>query len=351
MRRTRAPAAAALFLFCTAAHAAPPPQESWTFTGRLENDLFADTDRFYTNGIKLSWVSPDLQWFQDLDWFKRDARLNRWGNLLVDALPFSGDPERQRNLALSVGQMMYTPRDIEREDLIVDDRPYAGWLYGSVAFHSKTYRVLDTFEIQAGLTGPWSLAENAQDLVHELRGIDKARGWDNQIDTELAFALVYDRKYRILPRVDLGSGLGVDAIGYAGGALGTAFTYAGAGLETRLGWNLPADFGSALIRPAGETNAPADTADPRYAAAGGWSFHVFAAATGRVVARDIFLDGNTFSDSHNVDKESVVGDLVVGASAIWGRFKLSYAQAWRTPEFEGQDGSQQFGSVSLSFTY
>ncbi|HEY7840173.1 MAG TPA: lipid A deacylase LpxR family protein [Gammaproteobacteria bacterium] len=351
MIRLRLSAAAVACVFSAAAGAAPPPHESWTFTGRLENDLFAGTDRFYTNGIKLSWVSPDLQWFQDLDWFKRDARLNRWGNLLVDALPFSDDKERQRNLSLSVGQMMYTPRDIDREDLIVDDRPYAGWLYGSIAFHSKTYRVLDTFEIQAGLTGPWSLAENAQDLIHGLRGIDKARGWDNQIDTELAFALVYDRKYRVLPRVDLGSGWGADAIGYAGGAVGTVFTHASAGLEARFGWNLPMDFGSALIRPAGETNAPADTADPRYDPSVRWSVHVFAAATGRLVARDIFLDGNTFSDSHNVDKETLVGDLVVGASAIYGRFKLSYAQAWRTAEFEGQKGSQQFGSISLSFTY
>jgi hypothetical protein len=343
--------AAAACLSGPPAQAAPPPHESWTFTFRLENDLFADTDRFYTNGIKLSWISPDLEWFQDLDWFRRDARLNRWGNRVVELLPFSGDPERQRNLALSVGQMMYTPRDIARADLIEEDRPYAGWLYGSAAFHSKTYRVLDTFEIQAGLTGPWSLAENAQDLIHDLRGIDRARGWDNQIDAELAFALIYDRKYRILPRVDLGSGLGLDAIGYAGGALGTVFTHAGGGIEARLGWNLPADFGTALIRPGGETNAPADTADPRYDADGGFSFHLFAAATGRFVVHDIFLDGNTFSDSHDVDKETVVGDFVLGASLIYGRFKLSYAQAWRTAEFEGQHGSQEFGSVSLSFTY
>jgi hypothetical protein len=347
----RAPIAATVCLFCAGAQAAPPPHESWTFTGRFENDLFAGTDRFYTNGIKLSWISPDLQWFRDLDWFRRDARLSRWGNRLVDMLPFSGDPERQRNLALSAGQMMYTPRDIERRELIVDDRPYAGWLYGSVAFHSKTYRLLDTFEIQAGLTGPWSLAEQAQDLIHELRGIDKARGWDNQIDTEPAFAFVYERKYRIVPRLDLGSGWGIDAIGHAGGAVGTAFTHLSGGIEARFGWNLPADFGTALIRPGGETNAPADTADPRYDPARGRGFHVFAAVNGRLVARDVFLDGNTFSDSHHVDKEAAVGDLTIGASAIYGRFKLSYAQVWRSAEFEHQDGSQQFGSISLSFTY
>lgn len=339
-------------LYVPAARAERPPDESWTFTFRFENDLFADTDRFYTNGLKLNWVSPELQWFQDLPWFRNNTWLSRWGNRLVEALPYSADRERQRNLSLSVGQMMFTPEDIERRDLIVDDRPYAGWLYGSVAFHSKTYRRLDTFELQAGLTGPWSLAEQAQDLVHELRGIKRAQGWDNQIDTEPGLAAVYEYKYRIIPRHDFTGQWGVDAIVHAGAAAGTVYTYVNWGLEARAGWNIPADFGTGLIRPAGETDAPSDTRDPRYAAdRREFSLHLFAAASGRLVARDIFLDGNTFSDSHDVEKETLVGDVVLGASMVWRSFKLSYAQVLRTGEFERQHGIQKFGSISLSYTY
>lgn len=334
------------------AYGAKPPHESWTFTARFENDLFGGTDRFYTNGLKLSWISPDLEWFRDLAWFRRDDWISQAANQIIDHLPFSGDTTRQRNLSLSIGQMMFTPQNIERTDLILDDRPYAGWLYGSAAFHSKTYRVLDTFEIQGGLTGPWSLAEQAQDLVHELRGIDKARGWDNEIDTEFGIALIYDRKYRILPRTDLLDRWGMDAVAHMGGAAGTVFTHLSAGMEMRVGWNIPTDFGTALIRPAGETNAPTDTSDPRYIRSGSeFSFHLFASSTGRIVARDIFLDGNTFSDSHSVDKKTLVGDFVVGASLVYDRFKLSYAQVWRSEEFELQEDTQNFGSVSLSFTY
>jgi hypothetical protein len=202
---------------------------------QFENDLFAETDRFYTNGIKLSFISPDLKWFQDLEFFQRDHLPARLANGFIDLLPWSDDPARQRNLSLSVGQLMFTPRDIRRSDLIRDDRPYAGWLYGSAAFHSKTYRRLDTFEFQAGFTGPWSLAEQAQDLVHEIRGIDKARGWDNQLDTEPAFALIYDRRLRIIPRRDLAGSWGVDAIVHAGAAAGTVFTHVSAGIEARFG--------------------------------------------------------------------------------------------------------------------
>ena len=334
------------------AHAARPPDASWTFTAQFENDLFANTDRFYTNGLRLSWVSPDLEWFQDLDWFRRNQLINRWGNRVIQALPYSHDPERQRNVALSVGQLMFTPEDISRRELIAEDRPYAGWLYGSAAFHSKTYRRLDTFEIQAGLTGSWSLAQQAQDLIHDLRGIDKARGWDNQIGTEPGFALVYERKLRVLPSYRIAGLWGMDAIAHFGGAVGTVFTHAEAGAELRAGWNIPSDFGTAVIRPAGETNMPTDTSDPRYRAGlDTFGFHVFAAVSGRYVLRNIFLDGNTFTDSHSVDKKDWVGDVALGVSVVYHRFKLSYAQVWRSREFRAQRNSQAFGSLSLSYTY
>ncbi len=334
------------------AHAAAPPDKSWTFTARFENDLFANTDRFYTNGIKLSWISPEFQWFQKQDFIRNNPVLKRMSDQVIGHLPYSDDGGRQRHLALSVGQKMYTPENLQRKALIVDDRPYAGWLYGSAAFHSKTATQLDTFEIQAGLTGDFSLAEQSQDLIHSLRGIDKARGWDNQIDSELGIALIYDRKYRKLPDQLPLANLQYDAIAHGGFALGNVFTHINTGLELRLGWNLPRDFGSALIRPASDTSAPADAEDPRFRRGrAGLSLHVFAAVTGRAVLHDIFLDGNTLSDSHEVEKEFLVGDFVIGAGLTWHGFRLSYAQVLRTPEFQLQQGSQKFGSFNISYTY
>ena len=321
------------------------PEKSWTFTFRFENDLFAGTDRNYTNGIKLSWISPDLTRFRDSN------VLPEWSKQIVNRLPYSQVEGLQRNIVFSIGQNIFTPENLKTRGLIINDRPYAGWLYGSAAFHNKNYRHLDTFEIQAGFVGPMSLAEEAQNLVHELRGIDQANGWDNQIKNEPGLNLVYEHKDRILTPVTL-SGFGFDAITHYGGALGNVSTYANAGMEARLGWNLPTDFGTSLIRPGGETNAPADTQDPRYQQPGhGFSLHAFAAASGRLVLRDIFLDGNTFRDSHSVTKEVLVGDLVLGVSLIVDSVKVSYAQVLRTREFAGQDHNHYFGSVSISYTY
>jgi hypothetical protein len=69
------------------------------------------------------------------------------------------------------------------------------------------------------------------------------------------------------------------------------------------------------------------------------------------VLRDIFLDGNTFKDSHSVSKEPFVGDLIVGASLILNRFKISYVQVSRSKEFKKQDSESSFGSISFSYSF
>ncbi len=341
-----------LLLFSAPVFANKPPHESWTFSFGFENDLFADTDRFYTNGIKLNWISPELEWFEDLNWFKNESFLSQQARNFINILPFSDDPERQRHLSFSIGQKIFTPSDITRRDLIVTDRPYAGWLYGDIAFHSKNQRRLDTFEVQLGLIGDSSLGEQAQNLVHSVRSINKANGWDNQLNNEPGLALIYDRKQRLIRRTDFLDLFGFDAIVHSGGAVGNVFTHLTTGAEVRIGWNLPTDFGSALIRPAGNTNAPTDANDPRYQyGKSALSFYLFTAANGRWVLRDIFLDGNTFSDSHSVDKKSLVGEVIVGASFVLKNVKLSYAQVFRSKEFDGQASGQSFGSVSISYTY
>ncbi|NEK92333.1 MAG: lipid A deacylase LpxR family protein, partial [Xanthomonas euvesicatoria] len=81
-------------------------------------------------------------------------------------------------------------------------------------------------------------------------------------------------------------------------------THLNAGGEVRFGWKLPDDFGSTPTRPAGENTAPS-----RLGRASGWSGHLFLTTDARWVLRDITLDGNTFRNSHSVDKRPFVGDV------------------------------------------
>ena len=319
-------------------------EKSGTFSFYFENDLFADTDQGYTNGVKLSWVSPDLTGYAQSD------KLPEWTLPYIRRLPFINEPGLQRNIALCMGQNIYTPENISREDLIEDDRPYAGWAYFGIAFHSKDERRLDTIEIQFGMVGPASFAEQTQKFVHRLRDIQRPNGWDNQLKNEPGLAFIYERKLRLF-QGGVNVGPGYDVIGHLGGTLGNVFTYANVGMEARAGWNIPTDFGDAIIRPAGDTNAPSSPRDPRLSRKYAFSLYAFSAVSGRAVLRDIFLDGNTFTDSHSVDKKYFIADFCAGVSLIIYRFKLSYAHVFRTKEFDSQKGNHSFGSITLSFSW
>ncbi len=320
------------------------PSESSTFTVIFENDLFGGNDNQYTNGLQIGWLSPDLHHYAE------ERRLPRWLIPIVSRMPFINVPDSQHNVGFILGQQIYTPEDISTPALIENDRPYAGWLYGGLAFISKTERSLDTLEMQLGVVGPASLAEQAQELVHDLRDIPKAQGWDNQLDNEPGVALVYSHKHRLLRSASV-SGWGYDFIVHGGGVVGNVYTYVNAGGEFRCGWNVPGDYGTSIIGPGGDTNAPTSVNDPRLTSREKFGVYVFTSVTGRAVLRDIFLDGNTFANSHSVDKKPLVGDFVAGLSVAAGSWKFSYAQAWRSLEFDGQDRIHNFGSITASYTF
>ncbi len=344
-----------LFLLCTAAVAADvssapaaPDAGPQTLTVLFENDLFGDSDQQYTNGFKMNWMSPNLKALGEAPgvpaWLLRAVHgLNAFEHAVL------GENERAFNLGFSVGQLMFTPGDTQTVQLVEDDRPYAGWLFGGLTLVSKTDYVADTFDVQVGMIGPASLAEDAQRLVHELRGFDVPQGWQNQLSNEPAFLLYYERKWRVLS-APLVSQFGYDLITHVGLAAGTVMDYGAAGAEFRLGWHLPQDFGTSLIRPGGDSNAPS-TVSGAGGRSRGFGAYGFAAVGGRLVARNIFLDGNTFEDSHSVDKKIPVGDLILGASVIYDGIKLSYAQVFRSREFDGQTRRHNFGSLNLSVSF
>ena len=135
-------------------------------------------------------------------------------------------------------------------------------------------------------------------------------------------------------------------------ALGNVQTYANTGGTVRLGLRLPSDFGVQLIRPGGAGSTPIDDLDPRLSPSQNWSAFVFTAVDGRAVARDIFLDGNTWRDSPSVDKEPFVGDFSYGVGLIAGRWQLTFAEVQRSREFKTQvENHNDFGSVTLSCAF
>lgn len=317
---------------------------SGTFSFYFENDIFAGTDRDYTSGWKLAWISPNLTGSRE------NSSRPKWGYSLIKWLPFVREPGCRNSISLALGQNFYTPKDIEQSELIVDDRPYAGLLYLEFGVQSRTARRLSTLEFDLGIVGPHSFAEQTQKLIHQLFGFIEPRGWDNQLKDELALQIIYEQRWKAVER-RTGKSFGFDLIPHLGGGLGNICTYANTGMQFRLGWNLPRDFGISLLRPGGESNTAFCQDDSSLSSGRRFGLHFFLSIDGHAVVRNVFLDGNTFSDSHRVDKRLFTADVLAGVRINSKRLSFSYAYVFRTKQFEMQRDGHVFGALSLSFSY
>lgn len=335
-------------IFCPASSVAEDGQAraASTLTFYMENDTLFKTDRYYTNGMKISWISRDLSSYRDLI---TSPLLHR----TIERLPMINDPDEQRTVSVSFGQNMYTPEDKEQTDLIKDDRPYAGVSYLGLGLHSRNPRKMDTLELDIGIVGRHSYAEDCQTEFHRWTDSNMAKGWKNQLRDEPIINLYYERKWKALQlRPSEGWGMGLDLLPHAGIAAGNAYTGANLGGQVRFGWNIPNDFGTFLIRPGSDSSPPIDDTDPRFfEPLHRFGLHFFAAVDGKAVARNILLDGNTFRDSHSVDKEPWVADFITGVGVIIYKIKMTYSYVYRTKEFELQKDAQKFGAIAVSYSF
>lgn len=323
-------ALSASILASPSAPAEETQERKGTFSFVLENDLFYDADRHYTNGVGFIWV-PD-----------RHVPAPGWVSRLAQAIPwFPRDGVVRHGYAF--GQSMFTPGDITLTNPPLTDRPYAGWLYGTFGLASATPNRLDLFTLSVGMVGPAALGEPTQKFVHHVVGANQPQGWSTQIGNEPGLVLDYKRSWRSLAKARIGGGT-LDVTPYVGGALGNIFTYGDAGVMLRFGDRLPSDFGPPRIQPgllgSGEFNL-----------ASGFDWYLFAGIEGRGVARNIFLDGNTFRDSRSVDKLPWVGDAQYGFVVEWPEIRLSYTHVLRTREYHSQSGADNFGALAVSVKF
>jgi lipid A 3-O-deacylase len=295
----------------------------------FENDLFTGTDRGYTNGLRFAWLSSEEN---APDWL-------RWPAVRLPLL----SPEGNKRISVAIGQSIFAPDDLSRRDVIVDDRPYAGWLYGTIGVVSDTGKTLDNVALTLGVVGPLSHAQQAQTFIHRVVDSPRPQGWNNQLKNEPGINFTYERKWRGIFEASP-FGLGVDAVPHMGVSLGNINTNANIGTTLRLGYDLPADYGPPRIRPS---LPGSDFFIPTKEIGG----YLFTTIEGRAVGRDIFLDGNTFQDSHSVDKKIMVGSLQVGAALTYDSMRLSYTQVFMTRQFETESKPEQFGALTLSVRF
>lgn len=330
---------------------APPPQPvsaraprasppSTGVTLAWENDAFASTDRHYTNGVRLTLqLAPPASLAA---WAARGRRTCDWG--------------------VVVGQQMFTPEDIEASGPVMDDRPYAGWLYAGIVLRVRgggawddpgSHPVLDTFELDLGVVGAWSLAETTQEFVHDLTDGDEPAGWKHQAREAPALQLSWLRQVRAA-RLRLPLSLELDVTPHVGVAAGTFLCAARAGATVRLGRGLPADFGGfdddGLPLPIPLSVSGESAFVERRPDVGAW---LVARADVRASFFDASLDGTPFLDSgQRVRREPLVASIEVGIMfSFFERVTLGYTHTLRTPEFRGQGGPDMFGGLILHVAF
>jgi len=250
-----------------------------------ENDSFLSpfgtdfTDRHYTQGFFLEY------------WNRDDVGEKGFlgsASFMNSLWSFGMDIEATRG-GVAFGQEIYTPEDIafgpsffgigfslDAFDVQSDDRPYAGYLYVGPQWERRG---------RVSLFGRNSVP--ARDRVWLLQ-----HGFgQSPFSIELMPTLGFD--------------------------LGNVSTRLTAGVEARLG------LGDIHLFTLPSTARSGN----------GFGAYFFASAEGWAVAHNIFLDGNTFADSHRVTKEHWVGEVSLGIGFHSPNFEGKVAWVGRSEEF------------------
>lgn len=293
------------------------------------------TDQGYSNGFKFSYVyaEDDIpSWTQTLTALTPELREQ-----------FKKSPT---NFGISLGQQIFTPNNTDLTSFIPDDRPYSAWLYLGFAAQIKNEDRSHSLEIDLGVIGPEAQGESVQNSFHKMIDVPTTKGWEHQLQTEPTLQLSYQQRLKLfgIENEDMKV---FDILPYFGGALGNVLVAAHVGSLLRIGYDLPDDFGPS--RPSGSSGdsfvAPSTPrAEQRF------SLYGFAGLRGNAIARNIFLDGNTFHSSHKVKKYPFTAETEFGVGLQVGRLGVVWRFVTLSPEFEEKSMFNSYASLSFTYT-
>ncbi len=344
-----------LLLFAGTACGADPPRcktyqptgiERTTWRFEIDNDVLFDKDNQISSGWSVQKHSAVAKSWEELKGLPKFIR--QWGA----ALPTLTDEGLRYRAGIAVGQIIQTPDDDSRRDFNKDDVPYAGALTAQASWYAFNDDEFRGFELTLGVVGSPSLAEQTQKLAHTITGNDEPKGWDHQLKTEPVLNLNYMRKQKVWRRgnpADWAADVSVD--GHAG--IGNMFTQASVALECRWGYNMPRGFAS-VPDPIGLSIHYIAALTPANPQAG--SFYATLVLSGSAVVHNIFLDGNTFRDSHSVDKEPLVGLAVAGLHYERKNWGIHFNVVASTDDVDTDDapdaeGHERLGSITVEWRF
>ncbi|MEH6451465.1 MAG: lipid A deacylase LpxR family protein, partial [Psychromonas sp.] len=217
-------------------------KDTW-YALTAENDavtLGDNSDDGYTNGVAWSWGYDPKDSFAEVDMPNWIRKISEWTYL-------NDSNNHSFSINYVVAQGMFTPDDLTQEEVIEDDRPYAGTLTWSTRIYSFDNQIANSLGLTLGVVGPASLAEQAQTGIHKLIDATEPQGWDNQLSNEPVFRIDAAHVRRLFD-YDLSNSLQFDTNSYSEAGVGNLRSDIGTGLSIRIGNRLSESF--AYINPA-----------------------------------------------------------------------------------------------------
>jgi lipid A 3-O-deacylase len=313
---------------------AATPADAGLWNVAWDNDLFTGTDRGYTNGLRLSWLSTA-------------AERNERCRLCVAAgvrdglswLPGIGSPESDHAIAISLQQAMVTPENIELETPQYDDIPYVGYLSMDAGLYAWNRNRLTGYGITLGVTGPDSGARRTQEWVHKVTGSTDPRGWKNQLGPDVVGGIQAMHAHRFFLSGDP-SEIQHEFVWGAGVTASSFISSGEVGIFWRMGRNLPGNFVPEYAGMSSSVGLPGMLDAP----GAGWT--VFAGLLGEANPYSYIEDK---AGPYQFEQEPLVGHVSVGAGLHSNNFHFAMTVRATTAQEETNKEALTFGT--LSFTW
>ncbi len=271
------------------------PTDPWILKLHFDNDIFNNTDYYYTNGAQISLVTP----------MANQSPLN---------LIFPKSRNNHLDLkGFSITQNIYTPTNPDVSEVMTGDRPFSSYL--TIGQFRESYdltrRISFKSSLDMGVMGPAAMGDYVQSSIHEINPV----GWRNQIQNDfvLNYHLQVEKGLISNPAFELNVMAKMD--------VGTLYNRASAGLDMRLGSFTPVYRGTVW------NNGP---------------FQYWFSLKGELsgVAYDATLQGGLFNEknpytipAHDINR--LVVKASIGFAAYYKNYGLEFENFYWSPEFNG----------------
>jgi lipid A 3-O-deacylase len=266
----------------------------------LANDVVFQTDKYYTNGINLEYISEN-------------------NFTILEPLHFLHSTEAVSFNALTLKQDIFTPEKKGTGGYNGQDRPFASYLLLGSQKTSLNYsrKLLFTSQFEVGVLGKYAGGELVQNSVHSaLPTSSNVYGWENQVKSDLVINYGLELEKGLVNNTWFGLS------GHAGAKLGLPYTFASTGITFRAGEYSDYFSNLGLYRSSG------------------WQAYLFTKLDANMVLYNATVQGGLFnpmSGSNHLELNPFVFKAKSGLHLSYQKVKFEIGMQQVSPEFKNGD--------------